>query len=149
LPPATTTTPALPPVLAAARPSQITPHSLPPAEAEACDRLLSRNAEVAIWTLRLPLCLDLAVLEQDQGRDATDTETGWCLRIFVDVQLRDPEAAFVFMAASSRIGAIILQGPHHSAQKSSNTGSEDLSTSVSNVASDVWTISGLLTGRPP
>src|SRR5580704_18894034 len=53
-------------------------------------------------------------------------------------------------AISSRIGAIILQGPHHSAQKSSKTGLSDLSTSLSNVASLVWTILGLLTaGIPP
>src|SRR6202023_3093632 len=52
-------------------------------------------------------------------------------------------------AISSRMGAIILQGPHHSAQKSSNTGFSDLSTSLSNVASLVWTILGLLTGEIP
>jgi hypothetical protein len=48
------------------------------------------------------------------------------------------------------MGAIILQGPHHSAQKSSNTGLSDFRTSLSNVASLVWTILGLLTaGIPP
>src|SRR5688572_6457527 len=41
---------------------------------------------------------------------------------------------------SSRMGAMALQGPHHSAQKSSRTGVSDLRTSVSNVASVVWTI---------
>jgi hypothetical protein len=47
------------------------------------------------------------------------------------------------------MGAIILQGPHHSAQKSSNTGLSDLRTSLSNVASLVWTILGLLTAEIP
>jgi hypothetical protein len=48
------------------------------------------------------------------------------------------------------MGAIILQGPHHSAQKSSKTGLSDFKTSLSNVASLVWTMAGLLTaGIPP
>src|SRR4029078_5381149 len=49
------------------------------------------------------------------------------------------------LAISSRIGAIILQGPHHSAQKSRSTGFSDLSTSWENVASVVCTMCGLLT----
>src|SRR6202023_3889455 len=52
-------------------------------------------------------------------------------------------------AISSRMGAIILQGPHHSAQKSNRTGLSDLRTSLSNVASLVWTILGLLTADIP
>src|ERR1700693_2617607 len=47
------------------------------------------------------------------------------------------------------MGAIILQGQHHSAQKSSKTGVSDLRTSLSNVASLVWTILGLLTADIP
>src|SRR6202158_2617484 len=39
-------------------------------------------------------------------------------------------------AISSSAGAIIRHGPHHSAQKSTTTGSCALSTSASNVASD-------------
>src|SRR5579863_9642728 len=39
---------------------------------------------------------------------------------------------------SSSAGAIIRHGPHHSAQKSTTTGSLALSTSVSNVASVVF-----------
>src|SRR5690349_7660747 len=39
------------------------------------------------------------------------------------------------VAISSRAGAIIRQGPHHSAQKSTTTGSEEPSTSLSNDAS--------------
>src|SRR6516162_4897663 len=49
------------------------------------------------------------------------------------------------LAISSRIGAIILQGPHHSAQKSSSTGCSDLRTSCANVASVVCTMCELLT----
>src|SRR5689334_1699062 len=37
---------------------------------------------------------------------------------------------------SSRAGAIILHGPHHSAQKSTTTGLADLSTSASKFASE-------------
>src|ERR1700691_665544 len=48
-------------------------------------------------------------------------------------------------AISSRIGAIILQGPHHSAQKSSNTGLSDFRTSWLKVASVVCTMCELLT----
>src|SRR5687768_5004238 len=39
------------------------------------------------------------------------------------------------MAISSKAGASILQGPHHSAQKSTRTGTGDLSTSVSKLPS--------------
>src|SRR6185312_13386373 len=49
------------------------------------------------------------------------------------------------LAISSRIGAIILQGPHHSAQKSRSTGLSDLRTSWAKVASLVCTMCGLLT----
>src|SRR6185312_2421453 len=49
------------------------------------------------------------------------------------------------LAISSRIGAIILQGPHHSAQKSRSTGLSDLRTSWAKVASLVCTMFGLLT----
>src|SRR5262245_49922076 len=38
------------------------------------------------------------------------------------------------LASSSRIGAIILQGPHHSAQKSTSTGVVDFKTSSSKFA---------------
>src|SRR6185503_4496130 len=38
------------------------------------------------------------------------------------------------LASSSRIGAIILQGPHHSAQKSTRTGVVDFKTSSSKLA---------------
>src|SRR4029078_6003886 len=51
------------------------------------------------------------------------------------------------VAISARISANKLQGPHHSAQKSRRTGLSDLSTSWLNVASVVWTMSGLLTWK--
>src|SRR2546426_9215530 len=44
------------------------------------------------------------------------------------------------LASSSRIGAIILQGPHHSAQKSTSTGVGEFSTSCSKLASVNMTI---------
>src|SRR5215510_6027965 len=43
-------------------------------------------------------------------------------------------------AISSSAGAIILHGPHHSAQKSTSTGPAALSTSVSNEASLTWMV---------
>src|SRR6185369_7759349 len=46
-------------------------------------------------------------------------------------------------ATSSRIGAIILHGPHHSAQKSTSTGSLDFSTCSSNWSSPTWAIAVL------
>src|SRR5918994_5420913 len=47
---------------------------------------------------------------------------------------------FFSVARSSRKGAIVLQGPHHSAQKSTTTGTSDLRTSASNAESVVWMI---------
>src|SRR6266576_2953044 len=44
------------------------------------------------------------------------------------------------LASSSRIGAIILQGPNHSAQKSTSTGVDDFKTSCSKLASVRMTI---------
>src|SRR5687767_2374762 len=59
-------------------------------------------------------------------------------------------------ASSSRNGAIILHGPHHSAQKSTTTGRSDFSTSASNEESEVLMIAiveplvgCLRRGRPP
>jgi len=47
-------------------------------------------------------------------------------------------------ATSSKIGAIILHGPHQGAQKSNNTGTSDCKTSRSKSASPVCTINSLL-----
>mgnify|MGYP000682735119 CR=1 FL=1 len=47
-------------------------------------------------------------------------------------------------ASASNEGAIILQGPHHSAQKSSKTGVEDLITSASKLASLTYLIRSLM-----
>src|SRR6266516_7185513 len=44
------------------------------------------------------------------------------------------------LASSSRIGAIILQGPHHSAQKSTSTGVDAFKTSSSKLAAVRMTI---------
>src|SRR5690606_2208110 len=46
-------------------------------------------------------------------------------------------------AASSKSGAIILHGPHHSAQKSSSTGLSAFKTSASKLLSLVWTMLSL------
>ena len=49
-------------------------------------------------------------------------------------------------AISSRIGAIILQGPHHSAQKSTSTGSDEEPTSSSKVVSERFTMAPAMGG---
>src|SRR4029450_3498134 len=51
--------------------------------------------------------------------------------------------SYVF-ATSSSTGANILQGPHHSAQKSTRTGFDDLRTSWSKVLSDTCLIISLM-----
>src|SRR5450830_2019002 len=48
------------------------------------------------------------------------------------------------LAISSRIGAIALQGPHHSAQKSTRTGLSDFNTSASKEASEICLIFSLM-----
>src|SRR4030095_14021473 len=48
------------------------------------------------------------------------------------------------LATSSSTGANILQGPHHSAQKSTRTGFEDLRTSWSKELSDTCLIISLM-----
>src|SRR4051812_32922458 len=45
-----------------------------------------------------------------------------------------------FCAISSKAGAIILQGPHHSAQKSTSTGPDAFRTSVSKELSLTWVV---------
>src|SRR6478672_9113502 len=47
---------------------------------------------------------------------------------------------FISVAISSSEGAIIRHGPHHSAQKSTTTGSLDFSTSESNVRSVTFAV---------
>src|SRR5487761_2427490 len=46
----------------------------------------------------------------------------------------------ISLAISSSDGPIILQGPHHSAQKSTTTGTVDFRTSASNEASVILTV---------
>ena len=77
--------------------------------------------------------LRLSILEQDQGRDAHDIEAPGELKVLVDVDLANPELADLLRAISSSTGATILHGPHHSAQKSTRTGSVADLISSSNV----------------
>src|SRR6266404_3405634 len=53
------------------------------------------------------------------------------------------------LASSSIIGASILQGPHHSAQKSTSTGADELRTSAPKLASFKFTIFGAAINRFP
>src|SRR5579859_1358733 len=54
---------------------------------------------------------------------------------------------FISFAISSSEGAIIRQGPHHSAQKSTTTGSFDFKTSLSKLASVTLAVSDMATSR--
>src|SRR5215510_13584699 len=56
----------------------------------------------------------------------------WCSSILTLPTFTLPSYS---LASSSRMGAIILQGPHHSAQKSTNTGVADFKTSSAKLAS--------------
>ncbi len=47
---------------------------------------------------------------------------------------------FISLEISSSAGPIARQGPHHSAQKSTTTGSADCSTSCSKLASVTFTV---------
>ena len=58
--------------------------------------------------------------------------------VLVDVELGDPQLVAVLGGDLVRIGAIILQGPHHSAQKSTTTGTSDAPISSRKVASVRW-----------
>jgi hypothetical protein len=57
-------------------------------------------------------------------------------RVLVDVELDDLHLPGERARNLLQRGAIMRQGPHHSAQKSTTTGSADLRTSVSKVASE-------------
>src|SRR5262249_15125530 len=112
----------------------------------ASHRLLSRNAESwdldtapTFWASTVPFLKRISV-----GMPRMPNLGGVCgfSSIFsLAILMR----SWYSVAISSRIGAIILHGPHHSAQKSSNTGLSDFRTSWENVASVVCTMCGLLT----
>ena len=53
-----------------------------------------------------------------------------------------------FWPISYKAGAIILQGPHHSAQKSTRTGPEAFRTSDSNEVSLTWLVLMLVPSHP-
>ena len=80
--------------------------------------------------------LDLTVAEDEQRRDAHDVVAAGDARVVVDVELGDLQRGAVRTEISSRTGAIILHGPHHSAQKSTRSGVSALPTDSSKVASD-------------
>ena len=74
----------------------------------------------------------LAVLEDHQRRDRTDAELAGDAGFSSTLSLAIFTLPFISVAISSSAGAIIRQGPHHSAQKSTTTGSLDLMTSLRN-----------------
>ena len=78
------------------------------------------------WTTSPPV-------EHEQRRDAHHVVPHRELGVVVDVELGDRELLGRSLAISSRIGAIILHGPHHSAQKSTMTGLSEPMTVSSKV----------------
>ena len=78
------------------------------------------------------LVTHLSVLEEEQGRDRANIVAKRQALATLTVP------AFSF-AISSRIGAIILHGPHHSAQKSTSTGCALFITSWSKFDSSIVT----------
>jgi len=66
---------------------------------------------------------ELAGLEDEEGGDAFDVEAGGGLLVFVHVELADHVFAFGLTGKLSEDGgAIMRQGGHHAAQKSTRTG---------------------------
>ena len=90
-------------------------------------REVGRNSLSSCEQLALALGADealahLALVEHEQRGDAHHVEPHREVGVLVDVELGDGELAGCSAAISSRMGAIILHGPHHSAQKSTTTG---------------------------
>jgi hypothetical protein len=92
-----------------------------------CSALFGRGADLGGGRL--------AVLEEDHRRDAANAIFARCIGIVVDVELGDGHLLAHLVADLSSAGAIMRQGPHHSAQKSTSTGPEALITSWSKEAS--------------
>lgn len=59
---------------------------------------------------------------QDEGWDAAHVEPAGDGRLLIDIELDEPALGSIAAAAFSNSGAIILQGPHHAAQKSISNG---------------------------
>ena len=78
-----------------------------------------------------------AVAERLHRRDALDAEPQRDVRVRVDVHLDELDRAVGRLDAASRTGVSWRHGPHHSAQKSTTTGTvrERSTTASSNVAS--------------
>ena len=90
----------------------------------------------------------LAVLEDDERRDAHDVEAAGDVGVVVDVELGDLELAGLLGRRSRRgSGRSSCTGPHHSAQKSTRTGSAEPAISSSKVASVRVVGIGVLFGR--
>src|SRR6185437_12610330 len=107
------------------------------------DRLVDHLGQLALADGADLGGLDLAVLEHHQGGDAAHAVGAGGLLVVVDVDLHDAQLPWYWPASSSRIGAMALHGPHHSAQKSSSTGVSDCSTSCSKASSLTWVIRSL------
>ena len=89
-----------------------------------CQREVGRNSSSSCSSWPLPLAptrrlRTSPLVEDEQRRDAHHVVAHGDLGVLVDVELGDGEVLGLLGRRSrSRIGAIILHGPHHSAQKS-------------------------------
>src|ERR1017187_3975552 len=82
----------------------------------------------------------LATLEEQQRGDAADVVPHRGAAVGVHIQLADLALPAYSPATTSMVGAICRHGPHHSAQKSTRTGTSERSTSWSNVASEKFSV---------
>lgn len=87
--------------------------------------------QLRLWPEPHRSCGNLAVLEQQDCRNASDAVPGGEFWFLIHVDLAALTVSPFSSAISARTGASIRQGPHHGAQKSTRTGLSDFSTSAS------------------
>ena len=91
-------------------------------------QLVEAGLEIALAAQADDLFRNLAVLKNEQCGDGAHAVFRGEVLVFVNIDLADRTLPEYSSASSSRTGAIILQGPHHSAQKSTSTGVVDFRT---------------------
>ena len=91
----------------------------------------------------------LAVLEDHQGRHRLDAYFCVTSGFWSTSSLATLTLPFISAATCSSAGAMALHGPHHSAKKSTTTGSDDCSTSFSKLASDTRSVAALGMAQSP
>jgi hypothetical protein len=64
----------------------------------------------------------LSAAENDEVRNALDAELSGNVPLTFGIHFKDVRRPAISLATAATSGAAILQGPHHSAQKSTSTG---------------------------